>query len=111
MIAMLLLFGAGLVALHVKYPAAREAAQDFGSSFALVIFGVVIASRSWRERRTDMPSTLARLVIWIDAVVCTCIGILAPHRIIPWFLSPVAVMIVLFLAVAVSPRPQCARTD
>jgi hypothetical protein len=108
---MLLLCGAGIVALHLKYPAAREASQDVGSYFVVVTFGAAAVFRSWRERRIDMPSALAWLVIWIYAALCTFVGILAPRRVVPWFASPIAVMVVLLLAVAVSPRPQSARTD
>jgi peptidoglycan/LPS O-acetylase OafA/YrhL len=110
-IAWLVSFGAVAVALHLRFPAAREAQQDIGTFLFMAILCPWSLVRTWREWKADLPSALAWSAIWICAVICTCIGIFAPHHVIPWFLSPPVVAIVLLLLVAVGTKPQIPRTD
>jgi hypothetical protein len=110
-IVLCLLCAAGVVAVHLKYPAAREAGRDAASNLVFGIGFGWIALRSWRERWKDMPTAVAWLVISAYSLFCALVGFVTPWRIVPWFVSPLAVMIVLLLAVAVGTRPQSPLTD
>ena len=62
MIAALAAFGALLVAVHLMYPAPREATRDVGTSAVWLMFGTWEAAHRWRERSIDMPTAVAWLI-------------------------------------------------
>ena len=110
-IVILVVVGSLLAALHLIHPEKLDIAGEIGRDFTLLIFSAWIVVPRWRERRSDMPTAVAWMTIWWYAALYVFVGVLMLHRMLPWFLRPYFVMVALLLAVAVSPRPQSARTD
>jgi membrane-bound metal-dependent hydrolase YbcI (DUF457 family) len=93
------------------YPAPEEAHRSVGFSFFVASTGAGALVRSQGKWRSNVPVAVAAAFAVVCGLLSAYVGIMEPHRLIPWFLHPFVMLFAQYAVAMVAPIPHLPLAD